>query len=601
MQEHAKKAEHEKTNQKPAEPTNEPPTLDYKISENSKYPWESYKLEEIFVNNGSQMSLGFYFPEGRISIYKIFEKKSKWTLATFKKEESEKIVDGIGFETVTKYIQTDQIELDNVIFLVSEKKKSRMKSMINTAGFPVKKNAGKIIEEVSIKMVEHIEEIDVEKNVSNAPENQLPVFVKVENPSWSNVLKNLRTGMYIEDPVPYTVGLTTFISNKIEDNEPVWMMQIGVPGIGKTVFTKHLMPDDIYSNAWVIQLSDLTSKAFVSGKEDVEDLLPIVLGKVLLFSDFTVMLSKEEKDVLAIFNQLREMYDGKYAKAFGSGVGVKHHKGTFTILANVTNKYDTFKNRLSAVGDRFISVRFLPSSHEFSKKITASAYNNIRIDPEISKAISSEMLTLYDNFNPDELPPISKDWDLDIQHCAMITAALRIPIERDMRRKGNPIITKPAKEEPTRLIKVYKKLAHVLCYVLEKPEFDLEVLSYIYRITLDTPEEMRVIVLKNVKQMCSEIDEIAERTEFGTDTIHDVLVDLKYAGLIKIEQEELNVGNREGSGPEVAKGNTQYFLNGVGSPIIHYIQDIETKLSELPDDKRHHNCIGIKTLNDLEN
>lgn len=572
----------------------------------SKYPWESYAVEKILLNGDNQQQIGyqealnFYFKSGRISIYRKITKKSKWIFATYKRMENETIVEGVGFETFIDYVLVDQIELDNTLALVSIKRKDKIKTMINTAKFSIKKNAADIILNMTIKMVEHIDEINVELDILQCEENKIPVFDKVENPSWFNVLRMIRTGMYIVDTVPYTVGLATFLSNKIEDSEPIWTMQIGVPGIGKTVFTKNLIPNDIYSNAWVIQLSELTSKTLISGKEDTEDLLPLIIGKLLLFSDFTTMLSKKPDEVLAIFNQLREMYDGKYAKGFGSGVGVKHHTGTFSILANVTNKYDTFKNQLAMVGDRFISVRFKPSSHEFSKKITESAYNNTQIDPEVSKAISNEMLSLYVDFNPDALAPIEDEWGKDIQHCAMITAALRIPIDRDMYAKGRPITVKPAKEEATRLVKVYKKMAQVLCYVLEKPEFDLEVLSYIYRITLDTPEELRVITLSSVKSMACGIDDVCDRVGLENNTISNVLVDLKYAGLVRMEHEEIVSSNQEGTGTETEMGEMQYSLNGSHSPILHYIKDIESKLDELPGDKKHHNCTGISVLHDLK-
>ena len=592
----------EKTTEKQDAQTDEQPTPHNNVK--SDYPWISYAVEKILVNEndpqqaGNQVALNFYFTEGRISIYKKNAKNTKWIFETYKRVDGGQVIKGIGYEETINYVLIEQVNLDGVLSVLSTKKKDHIKTMINTAQFTFKKNANDIIMNMTIKMVEHIDEIDVEVDTF-CLENKIPKFTKIENPSWGNVIKNLKTGMHIEDTVPYTIGITTFISNKIEDTEPIWMMIIGPPGIGKTVFTKNLIPDDIYSNAWVIQLSELTSKTLVTGKEDTEDLLPLILGKTLLFSDFTVMLSKKPEEVIAIFNQLREMYDGKFAKGFGSGVGVKHHSGKFSILANVTNKYDTFKNQLSMVGDRFISVRFNPSSHKFSEKITECAYDNEQIDQKISKAISDEMLSLYADFNPNKLAPIGDEWAKDIQHCAMITAALRIPIDRDKWGKDKPLIVKPRKEEATRLVKVYKKMAQVLCYVLEKPEFDREVLSYIYRIALDTPEELRVITLSSVNSISVNIENICSRIGLEENTISNVLSDLRYAGLVKMKMEHAIVSNQDNTGTETVY-EMQYSLNGTHSPILHYIKEIETKLDALPEKKKHHNCTGTTALHPLE-
>ena len=85
----------------------------------SKYPWESYAVEKILLNEdksqqiGYQEALNFYFKSGRISIYKKITKKSKWIFATYKRMENKSIVEGVGFETFIDYVLVDQIDLDN--------------------------------------------------------------------------------------------------------------------------------------------------------------------------------------------------------------------------------------------------------------------------------------------------------------------------------------------------------------------------------------------------------------------------------------------------------------------------------------------------------
>lgn len=579
-------AELAKTNE-----TQTTPNSDDKEDE-TEYPWERYAVEEFKLKGGTTNALNFYFEKGRVSIYKL---KKKWTFATFKRTEHESIIEGIGREKFVDYKVISMKKFDIILPEITARKETEFKAMLNTAGFS-NRNAGEILGNMSEKMVEHLAEIDIEPTYY---EEAMEFFTRVENPSWFKALQLMRTGLYIPDPVPYVMGLTTFISNKIEDSEPIWMFIIGPPGIGKTEFSKYLVPGDVYFNTWVYQLSEFTSKTLISGKEDAEDLVTQIHKKLVLFSDFTVMISSKPEEVIEIFKQLREMYDGEYTKAFGSGVGVKHYKTRFSILAGVTNKIDMYKNLLAALGERFFSVRFKPSTTEFSEEIVKAAFHNQKISPENIKAIQSEMLSLYEKFDPHHLPPIGKEWEQYIMECAMITANLRIPIERDVYMKGRPIVLTPIKEEATRIVKVYKKMAQVLCYVLEKPKFDLEVLSYIYRVTLDSPEALRLDVLRNVKFMAHNLDYICESCDLPRPIILKVLEELKYAMLVNMEQEETTSSNQEGTGTETTKGEMQYFLRK-DSPVLGYIRDVEVALGALPEDQIHHNGMGISGLDILK-
>jgi hypothetical protein len=583
MNQKAMMAEPEKTKNTAESTEDQPPTP----VTDSEYLWERYAVEEIELQSGTTNALNFYFKTGRVSIYKL---KKKWAFATHKKKDlkTTAVCDSYG----NYYSPISMKTFDIILPEITEKREEALKRMLNTAGFS-NRNAGKILGQMSEKMVEHLAEIDIKLKKK---EESMDFFTRVKNPSWFKALDLMRTGLYIPDPVPYVVGLTTFISNKIEEGEPIWMFIIGPSGIGKTEFTKYLITGEENFNAWVFQLSELTSKTLITGKEDADDLVPQIENKLLLFSDFTVMISTKPDEVMAIFKQLREMYDGKYTKAFGSGAGVKHYWTRFSILAGVTNKIDMYKNLLSSLGERFGSVRFKTSTQEFSEEIVKAAYHNQKVSPENIKAIQNEILSLYDNFDPHKLPPIDEEWEKFIMECAMITVNLRIPIERDMYETGRPIEITPLVEEATRLVKVYKKMAHVLCYVLEKPKFDLEALSYIYRITLDSPEALRLQVLNNVKGMAHNIDYICEGCDLKPPIVLKVLEDLKHAKLVDITQEEdRNVSNQEGTGTQAEKGEIKYCLKR-DSYVLGYIKDVEFELGKLPDDQIHHNRIGISEL-----
>lgn len=541
------------------------------------YIWEDYFVEEIELTSEQFINaLSFVFEKGKISIYRLGD---KWLFTIWNKN---------GFQTISKKFNT-------MLGDIPHKKEIELKSILNASGI-ANKNAPKMLMQMSEKMTEHVKEID--RPILDRPEST-DFFTRIKNPSWFNALRIMKKSLYIEDPVPYIMGLTTFISNKIEDSEPIWLFIIGPSGIGKTEFTKYLIPGEEHYNAWVFQLSEMTPKTLISGKEDTQDLVPEIFNKLLLFSDFTVMISSKPEDVIEIFKQFREMYDGEYTKAFGSGVGVKHYKTRFSVLAGVTNKIDMYKNLLSSLGERFFSIRFELSSQKFSEEIAKAAYHNIKMSPEDLKAIQDEMLSMYENFDPNKLAPIGEEWEKYIVECGLITANLRIPIERDQWMKGRPVVLIPRPEEATRIIKVYKKMAQVLCYVLEKPEFDLEVLSYIYRVTLDTPEALRLHVLRHFTAMGMTKDEICNKIDLSDIMIEKIIEELKYARLVRLNEGEVLTVSYEDSSREEQQEKT-YSLNK-DSPILAYMQDVQNKLGFLPEDQVHHNNgVSLKQLEFLE-
>ena len=535
--------------------------------------WKNYLVEELMVDDEKFVTaLSFYFDNGRVSIYHWAK---DWIFSTWSNS---------GSMIMSKKFRNSLSEL-------SGKKELEFKSMLNSSGI-ANKNSPTILAHIALKMNEHrkeIEPMDVTGNLKNEP---IDFFKRVENPSWKNALKLMRTSLHIEDTVPYTIGLTTFISNKITVGEPVWMFMIGPSASGKTELTKYFITGDENYNAWCYQLSEMTPSSLISGHKEAEDLMPEIVGKTLLFSDFTVMLSGKPEDVMAIFKQLREMYDGKYMKAFGSGVGVKVHKTNFSILAGVTNKIDMYKNLFASLGERFFSVRFKPSSQKYSEKVTQMAYNNNKMPDDTLKAIQSEILTMYENFDVDNLPTIGEEWEQYIIQCALITANLRIPIERNIYDQGKPVIMKPVVEEATRIVKVYKKIAQTLCYVLEKPEFDREVLSYLYRITLDSPEALRVDVLRALSFMDKELKHISFKIDMADVVTERVLEDLRYSRLVGKKKVTEPQSNEEGTGLEPGEPKTMYSLRK-DSPVLNYIKNVELALGGLPKDQIHHNGMGI--------
>jgi len=132
------------------------------------------------------------------------------------------------------------------------------------------------------------------------------------------VKKIIKDWLYLEDDTVIDVILAIQVANELR-TDPNWMLIIGPPSHAKTELLRSLdgHPKTCF-------LSNLTPSTLVSGlrfKKGQKDpsLLLTLDGKTLVLKDFTSILSMRSEAQQEILGQLREVYDGQYSKAFGTG------------------------------------------------------------------------------------------------------------------------------------------------------------------------------------------------------------------------------------------------------------------------------------------
>ena len=230
--------------------------------------------------------------------------------------------------------------------------------------------------------------------------------------------------------------------------DPVWVMIVAPSGGAKSEFINsvNLVPN-------VHPLSTLTGNTMMSGqkgKTEASLLLNIGSG-IITFKDFTSLLS-EHPDVRAtIMAQLREIYDGRYVKALGTGE-LKVWEGKITVIAGATYVIHSKKQQYTAMGERFLFYNLeQPDREEASLKAMANQESGIIIErrKEIQELLKSYYTNDYEI--PTEDIKIDPVFQKALVELAEMCTRSRSDVERDYRSPAKEIVEVYPPEMPTRM------------------------------------------------------------------------------------------------------------------------------------------------------
>jgi hypothetical protein len=293
--------------------------------------------------------------------------------------------------------------------------------------------------------------------------------------------------LYLEDDRIIDIILAVHIANRF-DADPIWMILIASPSGGKTETLGALDGhQDIYF------LSTLTPSTFISGKNTGKgkppaSLLPKIDGKTLVFKDFTTILSMRSEHQVEILAQLREIYDGHFTKAFGTGA-VFDWKGKIGFIAACTPIYDKHYGVIGSMGDRFLLYR---SPKLNGERMGFAAQKNVGKESIMRSELKEAYHHFLDQFN--DLENISFDHDETVNHqiifLACFCAVARCPVDRNYR--GDTIDYDPEPEGPARLVKQLTQIGMGLALVAGKNIIDLEVYETVKKIGRDLVSATRL-------------------------------------------------------------------------------------------------------------
>ncbi len=326
--------------------------------------------------------------------------------------------------------------------------------------------------------------------------------------------------LHVVDRDLLAVMIAVVVANMIEA-DPLWILIVAPPSSLKTELIRALGRLE-----QTHLLSNLTAQTFLSGKIDKSgrdySLLPRISGKVLLMKDFTTILMMHRDARAELFAQLREIFDGEYSKAYGTGVE-KVWQGKLGLMAGVTEIIYGQTAVHTVLGERFIYYR--PRTDD-RFKMGLRASQNTGSEHVMRKALADAMAAFFATM---KIEMIAMEKDDPVRHqivrLADVIAHGRCGVNRDGYDRGVRFVPEP--EVPARLAKQLLLLGHALAIIRRRKEVGEIEMRVIRKVARDSMIDSRLRIFKELFKgpVWLETGEISRAVNLPGATVLELLED----------------------------------------------------------------------------
>lgn len=330
--------------------------------------------------------------------------------------------------------------------------------------------------------------------------------------------------LLIIDPGVVKFLCAAYLANRLS-TKAVWVFFIGPSGGGKTELLNCLTDqEDVFS------ISSLTPNTFLSGMPGSKNasLLPQLGGKIMIFKDWTTVLSMQKEARAEIMAQLREIWDGQMTKSFGTGKTVVW-KGKVGLIAGSTQIVDLAQQQTTVLGERFIHYRILmPDRKEVARRALTNAHDQEQMGDELRAAFYAYLKGIDMAASVPADDPIYRE-EL-IRLTDFITRA-RSGVVRDFGMKKEVLFV-PTPEMPTRLTQQLDTLSRAMMCMNDGPLTESDKLI-IYKAALDSiPATNKLALIQLARQQHQTTAGIATALGYPTATIHIYLENMAMLGVV---------------------------------------------------------------------
>jgi len=355
--------------------------------------------------------------------------------------------------------------------------------------------------------------------------------------------------MLLRDRDFIRLTLAVIIGNQIPSRRPIWLLLVAPPSSGKTTALNALVGLEIHKKSGekiqpTCSISDITDKTFASGaiRNDKETslLYRLPFGGVLMFKDFTSVLSKREEERRGIMAQLREIYDGAYKKIFGTGEEVTW-VGKIGAIGGVTEAIYQHLEGMSVMGDRFMLYQIpQPDRKEvlhFKLNQEDSGMTETVQMPKAQALVHRYMQQAFDELEDTKIVLNAEQRSEIIDVADFCTIARSGIIQNEYTGKISFV---PSPEMPTRMFEQMLALSStfLLMNKIDNPEHDGLLVNrdfkIMYKIAYDSIPIQRRIALRYLAQYTEGVDTaaLARKTNYPTEVVQGWLEQLNALGVV---------------------------------------------------------------------
>jgi DNA-binding transcriptional ArsR family regulator len=247
--------------------------------------------------------------------------------------------------------------------------------------------------------------------------------------------------------------LATAMAHRL-GGDPLWLMLVSGPGAAKTETVQVLAGMGAMVTSTIASEGALLSA--VPKRNRTKEASGGLLSRIgddgiLVFKDFTTILSMDRHVRGAILAALREIHDGRWQRNVGTDGGrTLTWEGRLTVIGAVTTAWDSAYAVVGAMGDRFLLVRI--NSYENREQIGRQAIRNIGREKEMRNELAAAVAALF--AEPAEVVG-------EVDEAEFLAIADFVTLARtttDVDSRGN-VLDAHAPEAPTRFAKQLAQLA----------------------------------------------------------------------------------------------------------------------------------------------
>lgn len=315
--------------------------------------------------------------------------------------------------------------------------------------------------------------------------------------AWEKLAGTLEEAFHEPDLQAVRIMASAALSHTLwPDAPPVWLMLIGPSGSGKT---SQIGPV-VEAIEGCHTLSNLTDKTLLSGWAKGEDTgLLVRLGPSIIFwiSDFSSITSMGPDARNAVAAQMREVYDGKISKVWGTGKS-ESWQGKCTMLIGATRQVEKAWSLMRDLGERFLYVRWRVGDLEELAVRSAMNDQRTRVREEITNCVRRWVSMARPAGERLEVSQIERT---GLQKMASFVAGIRRNVDRD--RNGN-LVDVADSEAPGRIMNAFWLSANAHARLMGRVNLTEEDMDVARRIAADSIPSRRLMLLKAVARVCRE-------------------------------------------------------------------------------------------------